>query len=138
MAALNKVQLIGNLGREPEIRRTPNGTAVANVSIATTSTWKDKESGERQEETEWHRVVFFGRLAEVVGEYMKKGSSMYVEGRLRTRKWDKDGQDHYSTEIVAEEMQMLGAKREDTKTQTLPPQRTPAAEYAYGDSDVPF
>jgi single-strand DNA-binding protein len=138
MATLNKVQLIGNLGRDPEVRYTPNGTAVANVSLATTSTWKAKDSGERQEETEWHRVVFFGRLAEVVGEYMKKGSPMYVEGRLRTRKWDKDGQDHYSTEIVAEEMQMLGAKREDGKTPTPPAQRTPTPEYAYGDSDVPF
>lgn len=137
MATLNKVQLIGNLGRDPEVRYTPNGTAVANVSIATTSTWKDK-AGERQEETEWHRAVFFGRLAEVVGEYMKKGSPLFVEGRLRTRKWDKDGQDHYSTEIVATDMQMLGAKREDAKVPTAPAQRTPTPEYAYGDADVPF
>lgn len=138
MATLNKVQLIGNLGRDPEVRYTPNGTAVANVSLATTSTWKDKDSGERQEETEWHRVVFFGRLAEVVGEYMKKGSPMYVEGRLRTRKWDKDGQDHYSTEIVADEMQMLGAKREDGRSPALPQQTTATRQYEYGDSDVPF
>ena len=138
MATLNKVQLIGNLGRDPEVGHTPNGTAVANVSLATTSTWKDRESGERQEETEWHRVVFFGRLAEVVGEYMKKGSPMYVGGRLRTRKWDKDGQDHYSTEIVADEMQMLGAKREDGRSPALPPQATQARQYEYGDSDVPF
>lgn len=110
MASLNKVTLIGNLGRDPEVRYTPDGIAVCNVSIATTSQWKDKTTGERREETEWHRVVFYNRLAEISGEYMKKGRSVYIEGRLKTRKWqDKEtGADRYSTEIVADQMQMLG------------------------------
>src|ERR1019366_6058380 len=98
MASINKVILIGNVGRDPETRFLPSGSAVANISIATTDTWKDKTSGEKKEATEWHRVVFFGRLAEIVGEYLKKGSQVYVEGRLQTRKYEKDGQDHYSTE----------------------------------------
>jgi len=115
MSTLNKAQLIGNLGRDPEVRYTPNGTAVCNLSIATTNAWKDK-AGERVEETEWHRVVFYDRLAEVVGEYLKKGRSIYIEGRLRTRKWeDKDGVGHYATEIVASDMQMLGSKPDDAK-----------------------
>lgn len=106
---VNKVILIGNLGNDPEVRYTASGAAVANVSLATSEQWKDRESGEQQEKTEWHRVVFFGRLAEIVGEYLRKGSQIYVEGRLQTRKWqDKDGNDKYSTEIVANEMQMLG------------------------------
>jgi single-strand DNA-binding protein len=137
MATLNKVQLIGNLGRDPEVRYTPNGSAVVNVSMATTSVYTDK-AGERQEDTEWHRVTFFGRLAEIVGEYMKKGRPMYVEGRLQTRKWEKDGQDHYTTEIVATDMQMLGTKPEDSKTPIAPLQKTPTPEHAYGDADVPF
>lgn len=108
---VNRVILIGHLGQDPEIRHMPNGTAVANVSIATTESWKDKNSGEKQDRTEWHRVVFFARLAEIVGEYLRKGSQVYVEGRLQTRKWqDKNGQDRYTTEIVASEMQMLGGK----------------------------
>jgi len=111
MASVNKVILIGNLGRDPETRYMPDGGAVTNVSIATTETWKDK-SGEKQEKTEWHRVAFFGKLAEIAGEYLKKGSQVYVEGRLQTRKWqDKDGQDKYSTEIVADRMQMLGSRQ---------------------------
>ncbi|MBX3604468.1 MAG: single-stranded DNA-binding protein [Piscinibacter sp.] len=111
MASLNKVHLIGNLGRDPEVRYTPNGNAVCNVSIATTRQWKNKDSGERQEETEWHRVVFYDRLAEIAGEYLKKGRSVYVEGRLKTRKWqDKEGKDQYTTEIIATEMQMLGSR----------------------------
>lgn len=111
MASLNKVHLIGNLGRDPEVRYTPNGNAVCNVSIATTRQWKNKDSGERQEETEWHRVVFYDRLAEIAGEYLKKGRPVYVEGRLKTRKWqDKDGKDQYTTEIVANEMQLLGSR----------------------------
>jgi single-strand DNA-binding protein len=111
MASINKVILIGNLGRDPEVRYTPNGSAVCNVSLATTRNWKNKDSGERQEETEWHRVVFFDRLAEIAGEYLKKGRSIYVEGRLRTRKWqDKDGKDQYTTEVMATEMQMLGSR----------------------------
>lgn len=110
MASLNKVTLIGNLGRDPETRFMPDGGRITNVSIATTETWKDK-SGEKQEKTEWHRVSFFGKLAEITGEYLKKGSSIYVEGRLQTRKWqDKDGQDKYTTEIVASGMQMLGGR----------------------------
>ncbi|MGR8949952.1 MAG: single-stranded DNA-binding protein [Gammaproteobacteria bacterium] len=108
---VNKVTLIGNLGSDPEIRYTANGSAVANVSIATAESWKDRESGEQQERTEWHRVVFFSRLAEIVGEYLKKGSQVYIEGRLQTRKWqDRDGNDRYTTEIVANEMQMLGGR----------------------------
>jgi len=110
MASVNKVILIGNLGRDPEVRYMPEGGAVTNVSVATTDTWKDK-SGERQERTEWHRVAFFGRLAEIAGEYLKKGSQVYVEGSLRTRKWqDKEGQERYTTEIVASEMRMLGRR----------------------------
>ena len=108
---VNKAILIGHLGRDPEVRYSPSGAAVANVSIATTESWKDKQSGEQQERTEWHRVVFFGRLAEIVGEYLKKGSQVYVEGRLQTRKWqDKDGNDRYTTEVVAADMQMLGGR----------------------------
>ncbi|HSI60003.1 MAG TPA: single-stranded DNA-binding protein [Ideonella sp.] len=111
MASINKVILIGNLGRDPEVRYTPGGSAVCNVSIATTRNWKNKDSGERQEETEWHRVVFFDRLAEIAGEYLKKGRPVYVEGRLRTRKWqDKEGKDTYTTEIMAENMQLLGGR----------------------------
>lgn len=112
MASVNKVILVGNLGRDPEVRYSPDGAAICNVSIATTSQWKDKASGERREETEWHRVVFYNRLAEIAGEYLKKGRSVYVEGRLKTRKWqDKDtGADRYSTDIVADQMQMLGGR----------------------------
>ena len=112
MASVNKVILVGNLGRDPEVRYSPDGAAICNVSIATTSQWKDKASGERREETEWHRVVMYNRLAEIAGEYLKKGRSVYIEGRLKTRKWqDKDtGADRYSTEIVADQMQMLGAR----------------------------
>ncbi len=108
---VNKVILVGNLGKDPEVRYSPNGSAVANVTIATSESWKDKTSGEKQERTEWHRIVFFGRLAEIAGEYLKKGAQIYVEGRLQTRKWqDKDGKDRYTTEIVANEMQMLGSR----------------------------
>jgi single-strand DNA-binding protein len=108
---LNKVMLIGNLGADPEIRYTTGGSAIANLRLATAESWRDKESGEQQERTEWHRVVFFGRLAEIAGEYLKKGSQVYVEGRIQTRKWqDKDGADRYSTEIIANEMHMLGGR----------------------------
>ena len=111
MASVNKVILVGNLGRDPETRYMPDGGAITNVSIATTENWKDK-NGEKQEKTEWHRVAFFGKLAEIAGEYLKKGSQVYVEGRLQTRKWqDKDGQDKYTTEIVANAMQMLGSRQ---------------------------
>lgn len=108
---VNKVILVGNLGKDPEVRYTPGGSAVANVTIATSDQWKDKQTGENQERTEWHRVVFFNRLAEIVSEYVKKGQQIYIEGRLQTRKWqDQSGQDRYTTEIVANEMQMLGGR----------------------------
>jgi len=108
---VNKVILVGNLGKDPEVRYSPNGSAVANCTLATTESWKDKTSGEKQEKTEWHRVVFFGRLAEIAGEYLKKGSRLYVEGKLVTRKWqDKDGRDQYTTEIHANEMQLLDSR----------------------------
>jgi single-strand DNA-binding protein len=112
MASVNKVIIVGNLGKDPEVRYMPSGSAICNANIATTRTWKNKESGDKNEETEWHRVVFFDRQAEVAGEYLKKGSSVYVEGRLKTRKWtDKDGVERYSTEIVAEVMQLLGSRQ---------------------------
>ena len=111
MASVNKVILVGNLGRDPEVRYSAEGSAICNISIATTSQWKDRNSGERREETEWHRVVFYNRLAEIAGEYLKKGRSVYVEGRLRTRKWTgQDNQERYTTEIIAEQMQMLGGR----------------------------
>ena len=139
MATLNKVQLIGNLGRDPEARFTPNGTAVCTVSFATTNAWTDKQSGDRVEESEWHRVVFFGRPAEIVGEYMKKGRPLYIEGRLRTRKWqDKDGRDVYTTEIVASEMQMLGSKPEDGKAPARQRAGTVAPDAPEADDDIPF
>ncbi len=151
MASLNRATLIGNLGKDPEIRYTPDGAAVCNVSIATTSTWRDKASGERREETEWHRVVLYGRLAEIAGEYLKKGRTVFVEGRLKTRKWqDKDsGGDRYSTEIIADQMQMLGGRDDghagEAKATTgrVKGRRgrapTPAAgSAAQGESDIPF
>jgi single-strand DNA-binding protein len=111
MASVNKVILIGNLGRDPEIRYAASGSAICNLTLATSRQWKDRNTGERQEETEWHRVVLYDRLAEIAGEYLKKGSSCYIEGRLRTRKWqDKNGQERYTTEITANEMQMLDGK----------------------------
>lgn len=111
MASVNKVILVGNLGADPEVRYLPSGDAIANIRLATTDRYKDKASGEMKEATEWHRVAFFGRLAEIVSEYLKKGSAVYIEGRLRTRKWQgQDGQDRYSTEIVADQMQMLGGR----------------------------
>lgn len=111
MASINKVILIGNLGRDPELRSFPDGGSICNITIATTRNWKDKNSGEKVEETEWHRVVFRDRLAEIAGEYLKKGRPVYVEGRLKTRKWtDKDGIEKYTTEIVAEQMQLLGSR----------------------------
>ena len=118
MASINKVILIGNLGRDPEVRYTPSGAAVCNLRLATTRNWKSRDTGERQEETEWHSVVLYDRQAEVAGEYLKKGRPVYIEGRLKTRKWqDKDGNDRYTTEIVADSMQLLGG-REGTGTGT--------------------
>jgi single-strand DNA-binding protein len=114
---LNKVTLIGNLGADPEVRYMPAGDAVANITLATSMRWKDKQTGERKESTEWHRVVFYRRLAEIAGEYLKKGSQVYVEGHLRTRKWqDQNGQDRYTTEIIADEMHMLGSRTGGTSS----------------------
>jgi single-strand DNA-binding protein len=111
MASVNKVIVVGNLGRDPETRYSPNGGAICNVRVATTRNWKDKATGEKREETEWHSIVFYDRLAEIAGEYLKKGRAVYVEGRLKTRKWqDKEGQDRYTTEIIATEMQLLGSR----------------------------
>lgn len=145
---INKVILIGNLGNDPETRYTQGGAAVANISLATSESWKDRETGEQQERTEWHRIVFFGRLAEIVSEYLRKGSQIYVEGRLQTRKWqDKEGNDRYTTEIVANEMQMLGSRGGSADTgQSAPPPREskPAAagkgrtDEDFVDDDIPF
>ncbi len=155
---INKVILVGNLGNDPEIRYTQAGAAITNISIATSETWKDKQTGQPQERTEWHRVVFFNRLAEIAGEYLRKGSKVYVEGGLRTRKWqDKEGQDRYTTEIVGNEMQMLdsrgagqggGTQAPDDFSQSSPPRAAPAAKPAEGgaapadfgnfDDDIPF
>jgi single-strand DNA-binding protein len=111
MASINKVILIGNLGKDPEVRYTPNGAAICNITLATTRSWKNKDSGDKVEETEWHRVVFYDRLAEIAGEYLKKGRPVYVEGRLKTRKWqDKEGVEKYTTEIIADNMQLLGSR----------------------------
>jgi single-strand DNA-binding protein len=133
MASVNKVILVGNLGRDPEVRYLPDGGAVTNVSVATTDTWKDK-SGEKQERTEWHRIAFFGKLAEIAGEYLKKGSQVYVEGRLQTRKWqDKEGKDRYTTEIVADRMQMLGSRGGGSEAMAREP-KAAAAESGGGDA----
>ena len=126
MASINKVILVGNLGQDPEMKYMPSGGAVTNISIATTDSWTDKNTGQKQERTEWHRVVFFNRLAEIVGEYLRKGSQVYVEGNLRTQKWqDQNGQDRYTTEIVAREMQMLGAKSGGSSDYQQRPQGNP-------------
>ena len=151
MASINKVILIGNLGRDPETRYSPNGGAICNVSIATTRSWKDKTSGERREETEWHRVVFYDRLAEIAGEYLRKGRPVYVEGRLQTRKWqDKEGVERYTTEIIATEMQMLGSREGggagemDSGAPRETVSRPPAAAakkpvgFDQTDDDIPF
>jgi single-strand DNA-binding protein len=168
MASVNKVIIVGNLGRDPEVRYTPSGAAICNVSLATTRNWKNKDSGERVEETEWHRVVFYDRLAEIAGEYLKKGRAVYVEGRLKTRKWqDKDGVEKYTTEVIAQEMQLLGGRDggggggmgdegggggSERPARSAPPQRPaagggggapkPAAKSATGfddmDDDIPF
>lgn len=113
MASVNKVIIVGNLGRDPETRYSSSGDAIANIAVATTESWKDKQTGEKKELTEWHRISFFGKLAEIAGQYLKKGSQVYLEGRLRTRKYtDKDGVERYTTEIIADSMQMLGAKQQ--------------------------
>jgi single-strand DNA-binding protein len=147
---INKVILVGNCGKDPETRYMPSGGAVTNVSIATSEGWKDKQTGETKERTEWHNVVFFNRLAEIAGEYLKKGSQIYVEGSLRTRKWqDKEGKDRYTTEIVANEMQMLGSRSgggsdsndySQERTSSSSSAREPAAAMAEDgfDDDIPF
>lgn len=140
---VNKVILIGNLGKDPEVRYTPNGVAVANFTLATSETWKDKQTGENQERTEWHRVVLFARLGEIAGEYLRKGSKAYVEGRLQTRKWqDKSGQDRYTTEIVAESLQLLdskGGNAPDTSSTASDKSEMPQTASADNfDDDIPF
>ena len=155
MASVNKVILVGNLGRDPEIRYMPSGDAMANLNLATTDTWKDK-GGEKQEKTEWHRVVMFGKTADIAGEYLKKGSQVYIEGRLQTRKWtDKEGQERYTTEIVADRMQMLGSRSggsermassppaEEGAPRATAPAKKPASQGKGGnfddlEDDIPF
>ena len=137
MASVNKVILIGNLGADPETRYLPSGDAVTNIRIATTDTWKDK-SGEKQEHTEWHRIAFFGKTAEIAGEYLKKGSPVYVEGRIRTRKWqDKEGQDRYSTEIVADRMQLLGGRSGGAESMPREPASASASAAGGGSKAAP-
>jgi single-strand DNA-binding protein len=147
MASVNKVILVGNLGRDPEVRYIPNGEAVCNFSIATTDTWKDK-AGEKQEKTEWHNIVMYRKLAEIAGEYLKKGRPVYIEGRLQTRKWEtKEGQDRYTTEIIADQMQMLGgrdASQQDSNEYDQTPQHQQAPAKSTGNNfddfedDIPF
>lgn len=140
MRGVNKAILIGNLGADPEVRYMPSGGAVTTVSLATSDTWKDKQTGEAKERTEWHRVVFFNRLAEIVGEYLRKGSKVYVEGRIQTRKWQgQDGQDRYTTEIVAGEMQMLDSRGAGTSPyhQGQPPGAPAQAGFNQGGAPVP-
>ncbi len=136
---INKVILIGNLGQDPEVRYMPNGGAVCNITVATSETWKDKNTGEQQEKTEWHRVVMFRRLAEIAGEYLKKGSKVYLEGKLQTRKWqDQQGQDRYTTEIVADEMQMLDSRGGGGSANFAPSQsRAPASQPASQGQPAP-
>ena len=124
MRGVNKVIIVGNLGNDPEVKFLASGNAVANLSVATSEQWKDKQTGQPQEKTEWHRVVMFGKLAEIAGQYLKKGSKVYLEGKLQTRKWQdkQSGQDRYTTEIIAQEMQMLGKKNQDLEN---PPSSTP-------------
>lgn len=162
MASVNKVIIVGNLGRDPEVRYSASGDAMCNITVATTDTWKDKATGERKEATEWHRISFFGRLAEIAGQYLKKGSQVYVEGSLRTRKWtDKEGQERYTTEIRADEMKMLGGRQGMGEPSGMgggsgggsgrssapapdyapaPPaaQKKPAFSDDFGDDDIPF
>lgn len=158
MASVNKVILVGNLGADPETRYTASGDAICNIRLATTDTWKDRQSGERREATEWHRVVFYRKLAEIAGQYLKKGSQVYIEGRLKTRKWqDKDGQDRYTTEIEATEMTMLGSRQgqgepaggnsgggyqrnsaPDQDFAPAPPKARKAPSFDDLDDDIPF
>lgn len=150
MASVNKVIIVGNIGRDPEVKYSPSGAAICNLSVATTSSWKDKTTGEKKEETEWHRIVFYNRLAEIAGEYLKKGRAVYIEGRLKTRKWqDKEtGADRYSTEITADQMQMLGGRDSAPADDGGFSEPAPAANKPAGkpgaqkpmdmDDDIPF
>ncbi len=150
MASVNKVIIVGNIGRDPETRYLPSGDAVTNISVATSDKYKDKATGEMKENTEWHRIAFFGKLAEIAGQYLKKGSQVYVEGRLRTRKWtDQSGVEKYSTEILADSMQMLGGKSMgDSGSMSAPPEQgreravsnkpAPSASLGEMDDDIPF
>ena len=165
MASVNKVIIVGNLGRDPETRYMPNGEAVTNIAVATTESWKDKNSGEKKELTEWHRITFYRKLAEIAGQYLKKGSQIYIEGRLQTRKWqDKDGAERFTTEIIADTMQMLGsrqgaggsapmddgggynrappARQQNTSAPAAParqaPASRPAPNFSDMDDDIPF
>lgn len=155
MASVNRVTIIGNVGKDPEVRFTQDGSAICNISVATSSSWKDKTTGEKREETEWHKVVFYKRLAEIAGEYLRKGRSVYIEGRLKTRKWqNKEGVDQYTTEIIADQMQMLGGRDDGVSipterqqsTQRQPQRQAPqqeqqiaqAANLADMDDDIPF
>lgn len=151
MASVNRVTIIGNLGRDPETRYMPTGEAVTNLSVATTRAWKDKTSGEKREETEWHRIVLYGKIAEVAGEYLVKGAPVYIEGRIRTRQWEKDGEKRWTTEIVGEQMQMLGRRSDaapagdpEPKAEPKPDAKDkPAAKKGGGhfddmEDDIPF
>lgn len=142
---VNKVILVGNVGKDPEVKYMPSGGAVVNLTLATSESWKDKQSGEKQERTEWHKLTFYNRLAEIVGEYVRKGSQIYVEGRLRTRNYEKDGQTHYVTEVMVDNMQMLGSRSGAGGADRMrdePPARTavsePAASADFQDDDIPF
>lgn len=143
MASVNKVIIVGNLGADPESRFVPSGDAICNIRVATSETWKDKQTGERKESVEWHRISFYGKLAEIAGQYLRKGSQVYIEGSLRTRKWtDKDGQERYTAEIRGDVMKMLGGKPEGQQQAAAPrqqaPQRQQPAPSGEFDDDIPF
>lgn len=135
MSGINKVIVLGRIGQDPELRYMTSGDAVCNLSIATSEEWKDKQSGEKKQNTEWHRVVFYKGIAEVAGKYLKKGSQVYIEGKLKTRKWNKDGVDHYTTEIIGDKMELLGSKGEREEEPT--PQTQPVDHKSF-DDDIPF
>jgi single-strand DNA-binding protein len=139
MSGLNKVQIIGHLGADPDQRYMPSGKPVTNIRVATSETWKDKDTGDKKEKTEWHSVVFFDKLAEIAGEYLRKGSQVYIEGKLQTRKWqDKEGKDRYTTEIIAQQMQMLGGKPQGERAATRPQEPSTPADTGGFDDDIPF
>ena len=146
MKGINKAIIVGNLGKDPETRYTPSGTAIASFSVATSESWKDKQTGEKQERTEWHRIEAFGKLAEIIGEYLKKGSQVYIEGKLRTDEYEKDGIKRYSTKIIADEMQMLGSKEGGASDRSEQPRQQPQANRQpprpapddFDDDEIPF